>query len=227
MKCWNCQSGLEEVLLCASCGMPQQVEVAHPFQVLSVPPKLGWDAAELQLRYENMIQRCHPDLFRAHKHEKVLSAARSAVQVLNDAYRMLRKPVGRFRYVLVASGKTPEITRAVPKGLQSSAQIIQRVIRAVEDAQKTSDHELWEAQQDHLASLQVQVEAAEKASDLILKGLTDEWDGAVDSAKGKWPRMPEDWFIQVSAWIGEREYLDTLLSRIQLGRQEPEIPVTN
>lgn len=226
MNCWNCQNGLDEVLLCRRCGMPQMVEVSQPFRVLGVPPRLGWSIVDLQLRYENLIQHCHPDLFRAHKDERVLSAARAAVQALNDAYRMLSTPVGRLRYVLAANNRPDTITRTIPEGLQSSAQIINRVLGTVEKAQKEGDLEAWEAEQDHIASLQVQVEATEERSAEVLSGLLAEWDSGVTRAKDEWPDMPDDWFAQVVDWIGKQDYLNSLKTRLRRGRQEPELSVT-
>ncbi|MCK4305900.1 MAG: DnaJ domain-containing protein [Candidatus Eisenbacteria sp.] len=223
MKCWNCQSALDEALLCARCGMPQPTEFLGAFEVLGLAPRLNWDAAELQRSYEQLAQKCHPDLFWAHMDERVLTAARRAMRTLNDAYRELRDPIGRLRYVLAATGHSRELTRTVPDGLQESAQIVDRVLRTVEKARSSADRETWEAHQDHLASLQVQVEKAQEHSESVRAGLVVEWDNAVGNAPMAWPQVSDGWYEQAIRWLGEREYLDALTTRMHTGRDWQEV----
>lgn len=218
MTCWNCENALNIALMCERCGMPQTIEGLDPFLVLGLPPRLHWPPVELTTTYENLAHKCHPDLFRAHRDERVLIAARGAMTALNDAYRLLQDPVGRLRYVLAASGQAMETPRTVPEGLQESAQIISRVVETVERAKVKGDRDAWEAQQDHLASLQVQVEAAEKTSMSDFTTLCQEWDGAVGAARDQWPRMAEGWSAQVNRWLGERVYLEALAGRVRAGR---------
>lgn len=205
--------------------MPQTVEGLDPFLLLGLPPRLNWPAVELDTTYENLAHKCHPDLFRAHRDERVLDAARGGMIALNDAYRLLQDPIGRLRYVLAGSGQALENPRTVPEGLQESTQIIGRVLAAVEDAHTKDDRDAWEAQQDHLASLQVQVEAAEQKSKTAFATLCQEWDDAVGAARDKWPRMSEAWFEQVNLWLGERAYLESLTKRVRAGRQWNESAV--
>jgi DnaJ-domain-containing protein 1 len=221
MKCWNCQSSLVEILICERCGMPQNVGMAGPFQVFNISPRLGWDDTELATKYEWLALRSHPDLFRAHDDARVLTAARSAMRALNDAYRTLRDPVARLRYALAASGLAKETPRTVPEGLQESAQIIGRVLDATERAIQAGDHDGWEAEQDHLASLQVQVEKAGERSHAMLRALFREWDEASAHAQEGWPEMPPAWQERALGWLGERQYLDVLGKRIRAGRRGP------
>lgn len=221
MKCWNCQNGLDEVLVCKRCGVPQNVGFMSPFEVLGIPPNLSWEDVKLRETFERLALRCHPDLFRAHNDDRVLQAARSAMRALNDAYRGVIDPVQRLRYALAASGQTREIPRTVPSGLQESAQIIGRVLDTIEKALAEGDHEAWEAQQDHLASLQVQAEKAGDRSQATLLALMLEWDQAVSLGNGGWPEMPSGWHERAISWLGERRYLDVLETRMQTGRQWP------
>jgi DnaJ-domain-containing protein 1 len=222
MKCWNCQNALEELLLCGRCGMPQAVEFLGPFEALGLPPRLNWDAGALRKSYERLAARCHPDLFRAHHDERVLTAARLSMRSLNDAYRELRDPVARLRYVLAATGHLRELTRTVPEGLQESAQIIDRVLRAVEEAREKGDREAWETEQDHLAALQVQIEKAQGRSDGLHANLVAEWDQAISGRRESWPDLPDGWYEQALRWLGEHEYLDTLDRRARAGRHWEE-----
>lgn len=219
MKCWNCQNNLAEILVCERCGMPQNVGLANPYQVFGISPRLGWDDAELVALYERLALRCHPDLFRAHDDDRVLGAARGAMRALNDAYRTLRDPVSRLRYALAASGLARETPRTVPEGLQESAQIIGRVLDSIEHAAQVDDFDAWESQQDHLASLQVQVEKVRERSQTMLRALFMEWDEASARAGDGWPEMPAAWQEQALGWLGERQYLDVLERRVKAARR--------
>ncbi len=225
MNCWNCQNLLDEPLICGRCGMPQPVEFLGLFETLGLAPRLCWEAGELRRTYERLALRCHPDLFRAHKDERVLTAARIAMRTLNDAYRALHDQRGRLRYVLAAIGQTQEPTRMVPEGLQESVQIFNRVFSAVEDARSNGDLAAWEVEQDHLASLQVQAEKAEQRSDSAVTGILKEWDDAVGAAGEGWPKMPASWHEQALQWLGERDYLESLTKRILAGRKWLEEPL--
>lgn len=222
MKCWNCQNTLEEVLICGRCGMPQMVGSLNPFGILNLPPRLRWAEEELRGAYERLALRCHPDLFRAHRDERVLSAASSAMRALNDAFREIREPVRRLKYVLAATSQTQEATRTVPPNLQDSVQIIERVLTAADDARSAGDRAAWEAEQDHLASLQVKVERARENTAEGMRALVAEWDAAVEAAGDDWPEMPEDWMERAMRWAGEREYLDSMILRFAEARRPPE-----
>jgi curved DNA-binding protein CbpA len=218
MKCWNCENALESALLCNRCGMPQPVDVLGAFEALGIPPRLRWPEEEIERTYERMALQCHPDLFRAHRDERVINAARVAMRTLNDAYRTLKDRTKRLRYVLAASGRATETTRTVPEGLHESAQIISRILSAVEDARQKGDREAWESHQDHVASLQVQAEAAMERARASLQVVEQEWDDAVRRAGDHWPEVPEGWEAQVQRWLGEQEYLDALMERLRAGR---------
>jgi len=222
MKCWNCQNALDEVIVCGRCGMPQMVGSFNPFGILNIPPRLHWDEGEVRTAYERLALRCHPDLFRAHRDERVLSAASSAMRAINDAFREIREPVRRLRYVLAAVGQTQGATRTVPAGLQDSVQIIERVLTTVDEARKAGDRVAWEGEQDHLASLLVKIEKARERTAETMRALVSEWDGGVESANNDWPDMSEDWMNRAMTWAGEREYLDSMINRVEEARRPPE-----
>ena len=222
MKCWNCQSPLEEGLICERCGMPQAAGGLGPFEILNLSPRLRWREGEIERAYERLALRCHPDLFRAHRDERVLSAASSAMRALNDALREVRDPVGRLRFVLAAISHSGASTRTVPTGLQDSVQIIEKVLARIDEVREKGDRAAWEGEQDHLGALRVKVEAARERSDEAMRVLVDEWDAAVDAADGEWPEMPEDWASRALLWSGERDFLDPLVTRFEEALARPE-----
>lgn len=222
-KCWNCQSPLELALVCERCGMPQAIGTLSPFDVMGLPPRLHWAEGELRAVYERLAHRCHPDMFRAHRDDRVLSAANTAMRALNDAYRTLRDPQRRLGYVLAAAGLPQDSTRTVPAGLEDSVQIIERVLTTVEDARRKGDRAAWEAEQDHLGALEVRVTKAWERSDATLRQLVSEWDDAVGAADGEWPDdLPDKWGERVATWAGERSYLGRVRVRMEEGRRQPE-----
>ena len=148
----------------------------------------------------------------------MINAARVAMRTLNDSYRTLKDRTKRLRYVLAASGRLGETTRTVPEGLQESAQILGRMLGAVEEARQKGNREAWEGYQDHLASLQVQAQGAAQRLEQAFEALALEWDDAVNRAGGAWPEMPEGWQVQAQRWLGEQEYLEALLERMRTGR---------
>ena len=73
-------------------------------------------------------------------------------------------------------------------------QILERVLAKIEEARRQGDRAAWEAEQDHLAALEVKVEKARERSDKTLRTLVTEWDAAVDVADGEWPeQLPDQW----------------------------------
>jgi hypothetical protein len=221
VKCWNCQHQPDEALVCSRCGMPQAVGVLGAYEALGLAPKLRWEEGELKDVYERLARRCHPDLFRAHRDDRVLSAAKSATRALNDAYRTIRDLDSRLKYVLSTLGHSRRSMRTVPDGLQDSVQILERLLTKTDEVRKQGDRAAWEAQQDHLASLQIKVESARERSDKTLRTLATQWDAAVVTAGGEWPDVPEEWTTQALTLVGERDYLQSMETRIAEARHWP------
>ncbi|MBM3316258.1 MAG: hypothetical protein FJY75_00255 [Candidatus Eisenbacteria bacterium] len=223
MKCWNCQNPSDEALVCGRCGMPQPVgSPPGPFEALGLAPRLRWEAGELQGVHEDLARRCHPDLFRAHRDDRVLSASKSAMRALNDAYRTVRDRDSRLIYILSALGQGQQSMRTVPEGLQDSAQILDRVLSRIEEARQKGDRAEWEAQQDHIASLQIKVEGARERSDHALRVLAGEWDAGLSAAGGEWPEIGEEWIARAVTLAGERAYLRTVGGRLAEAREWPD-----
>jgi DnaJ-domain-containing protein 1 len=194
--------------------MPQPVEQLGPYEALDLPPKLRWDEGEIEAAHERLARRCHPDLFRAHRAERVLLAAKAAMRALNDACRTIRDAEGRLQYVLSAMGQMQVSTRTVPEGLQDSVQILERLLTTIEEARARGDRSAWEAEQDHLASLQVKLDDARQRSEQTMRGLAAAWDAAVATGDGEWPEMDEAWTEQALTWVGERAYLNAMATRM-------------
>jgi molecular chaperone HscB len=73
------------------------------FELLGLKPSYALDSSELESRYRELQGRVHPDRFAASPEAERRVAMQWAVQA-NEAYRTLRDPVGRARYLLSLKG---------------------------------------------------------------------------------------------------------------------------
>jgi len=73
------------------------------FDLLGLRPAYAIDSSDLESRYRELQGRVHPDRFAAAPESERRVAMQWAVQA-NEAYRTLRDPVGRARYLLLLKG---------------------------------------------------------------------------------------------------------------------------
>jgi molecular chaperone HscB len=103
-KCWSCG---EEVAdgqpFCGSCGKVQPPRQADNFGMFGLPPKLNLDVQALEKQFYRYSRKLHPDLHaRASQQEQEWSLAQASL--LNDAYRTLKNPLDRTKYLLRLEG---------------------------------------------------------------------------------------------------------------------------
>jgi molecular chaperone HscB len=85
-----------------SSRVPSNISRNH-FDLLGLPVRYALDAAALERRYRDLQGRVHPDKFAAAGEAERRVAMQYATQA-NEAYRTLRDPVGRARYLLGLKG---------------------------------------------------------------------------------------------------------------------------
>jgi molecular chaperone HscB len=73
------------------------------FELLGLPPSYAVDAARLDARYRELQGQVHPDRFAASTEAERRVAMQWAARA-NEAYRTLRDPVDRARYLLALKG---------------------------------------------------------------------------------------------------------------------------
>ena len=103
-KCWSCG---EEVAdgqpFCGSCGKVQPPQPANYFAMFGLPPKLNLDVPALEKQFYRYSRKLHPDVHaRASQQEQEWSLAQASL--LNDAYRTLKNPLDRTKYLLRLEG---------------------------------------------------------------------------------------------------------------------------
>ncbi|HEX6633163.1 MAG TPA: Fe-S protein assembly co-chaperone HscB [Usitatibacter sp.] len=73
------------------------------FELLGLPAAFALDAARLEQRYRELQSRVHPDRYAAASEAERRVAMQWATRA-NEAYRTLRDPVARARYLLALKG---------------------------------------------------------------------------------------------------------------------------
>jgi molecular chaperone HscB len=103
-KCWACG---EEVAagqpFCVSCGNVQPPRQANYFAMFGLPPQLNLDVPALEKQFYRYSRKLHPDVHaRAPQQQQEWSLAQASL--LNDAYRTLKNPIDRTKYLLRLEG---------------------------------------------------------------------------------------------------------------------------
>jgi molecular chaperone HscB len=103
-KCWSCgQEVTGGQPFCASCGKVQPPLQAGYFAMFGLPPKLDVDVQALEKQFYRYSRKLHPDVHaRASQQEQEWSLSQASL--LNDAYRTLKNPLERTKYLLKLEG---------------------------------------------------------------------------------------------------------------------------
>src|ERR1700745_677604 len=159
---------------------PSATPTSDYFAVFDLPRKLYIEMSLLEQRFLQRSWKRHPDnCVNAPETERELSLKRSSE--LNDAYRVLRDPVGRVEYLLEIEGERKE----GEKKQQAPPELLEEVFELNE-----SLDELREAKRSggDLAELKSKLQSAENAFqgklqevDAQLQAVGKQWDVALDS----------------------------------------------
>jgi molecular chaperone HscB len=103
-KCWSCGQDVPDGQpFCASCGKVQPPKQAGYFDTFGLPPNLNLDTQALEKQFYRYSRKLHPDMYaRATEQEKEWSLIQASL--LNDAYRTLKDPLERTKYLLKLQG---------------------------------------------------------------------------------------------------------------------------
>ena len=107
--CWECGETVGEALFCPRCHKIQPPDERSYFAILDMPERLEIDCDELEAHYHSQARQVHPDRFMT-RSERERAYATEQAESLNRAYRTLRDPWARARYLLDLQGVS------IPKG---------------------------------------------------------------------------------------------------------------
>ena len=97
---------------CSACGKVQPARQADYFALFGLPPKLDLNVQTLEKQFYRYSRKLHPDVHaRASEQEQEWSLAQASL--LNDAYRTLKNPLDRTKYLLKLEGVQFEEDRGV------------------------------------------------------------------------------------------------------------------
>lgn len=191
------------------------------FEVFSLPPKLGLDAAALEKSFYRLSREFHPDRF-ASEPAIEQAAATEKSSLLNDAYRTLRDPIRRTEYLLEIEGvemeeqsvKATESARAsgtqkkqiIPPDLLEEAFELNMQLEEMKMAKKMGDDD--PQLRTDLQTAKTSFTGMLDASQQQLEAEWTSWDAAVDSGDDGAKDAAKD---EMLALLNKRSYLRNLL----------------
>jgi molecular chaperone HscB len=188
---------------------PQKVD--H-FALFGLPRKLWIEMSGLEQKFLHLSWKMHPDNFvNASAEEQEHSLKRSSE--INDAYRVLRDPVGRVEYLLEIEGARKEGEQKQ----QAPPELLEEVFELNE-----SLDELREARESgaDLAELKVKLESAEEnfqekldEVDQQLQTAARQWDAAIEANAGDNDRKAI--MVRLNELLNRRSYIRNLVSNVQ------------
>ena len=103
-ECWSCSAALAvSEHFCSTCGKVQPVRPMTHFEFFGLRKKLNLDEQQLQKEFYALSRKLHPDVYaRATANEQDWSLQKTSQ--LNDAYRTLKDPIARTKYLLSLEG---------------------------------------------------------------------------------------------------------------------------
>ena len=103
-KCWSCgHEVVDGQPFCGSCGKVQAPRDANYFGIFGLPQKLDLDVLALEKQFYRYSRKLHPDVHaRASQQEQEWSLSQASL--LNEAYRTLKNPLERTKYLLKLEG---------------------------------------------------------------------------------------------------------------------------
>ena len=113
---------------CDSCGKVQPPQPTDYFSFFGLPRKLNIDSDALGREFYALSRKLHPDVYvRSAEQEREWSLEKSSQ--LNDAYRILKDPIGRTEYLLRLEGiELEEQSKAATEKARATGQVKKQVV---------------------------------------------------------------------------------------------------
>ena len=210
--CLYCGAQSGDSHFCSECGKIQSVAASVDyFSFLGLPRKLQLDEAELEKSFYSLSRQFHPDYFMsASAEERQASIERSSM--LNDAYRTLRNPVARAKYLLTLEGYK-EAEKKAPADLLEEVFELNMQIEELRAAKKTGDDDEAAAARSSIEEALADLHKKLQETDERLFALFDDWDSAFDrEATADWKKPLLN---QMSELLSHRSYIRNLVRDIK------------
>ena len=197
---------------CSECGKIQPVAASSDyFSFFGLPRKLRIDESELEKVFYALSRQFHPDYFMsASAEERQASVERSSM--LNDAYRTLRNPVSRAKYLLTLEGYNEAEKKAPPDLLEEVFELNMQ-IEELRAAKKTGDEDEAADARSSIEEVLADLHKKLQETDARLVALFEDWDSAFDreaTANGR-KRLLD----RLSELLSHRSYIRNLVRDIK------------
>ena len=211
IACGYCHAEAGSAHFCSECRKIQPVaEGTDYFAFLGLPRKLLIDEAELEKTFYALSRQFHPDYFmNANDREQQASVERSSM--LNDAYRVLRDPVTRAKYLLSFHGYKEAEKKAPPDLLEEVFELNMQIEELKGAKKMADDDEVAEARaalEDALRSLEDNIAKIDER----LFALFEVWDRALESSQEDQKKSALD---RISELLSHRSYVQNLVRDIK------------
>jgi len=180
--------------------------------VFGLPRKLCIDMSALEQKFLQLSWKLHPDNFvNASEQERELSLKRSSE--LNDAYRVLRDPLGRVEYLLEIESERKEgqTKQQAPPELLEEVFELNESLDALREA-KESGGDLAELK-IHLQSAENSFQEKLQEVDAQLQSVAKAWDAALDAGADAAARKKI--FARMNESLNRRSYIRNLVVNVQ------------
>lgn len=131
--CWSCRTPIDDLFFCKSCHVLQRPhERMDYFCCFGLDCHLNVDLKLLEARFHALSRKCHPDFFqRKSEIEKEISLENTAF--LNRAYRTLKDPMKRVKYLICLAGEDEATETAPPSDLFEEIFELEETMEAVKN----------------------------------------------------------------------------------------------
>ena len=197
---------------CPACKRIQPIAAGTDyFAFLGLEKRLQIDDAALEKTFYALSRQFHPDYFmNASEEERQASLDRSAM--LNAAYRTLRDPVQRSKYLLTLEGYKEAEKKAPPDLLEEVFELNMQ-IEELKAAKKMGDEdEIAEARRaldEELSNLNARLAELDAKQALLFS----EWDAAIDA--GTLEENKKTILDRLSELMSHRSYIRSLVREIK------------
>jgi molecular chaperone HscB len=187
-------------------------EKSDHFSLFGLPRKLWIEMSGLEQKFLQLSWKLHPDNFVQAPREAQERALKQSSQ-LNDAYRVLRDPVGRVEYLLELEGarKEGEQKQQAPPELLEEVFELNESLDELRDAKDSGGD---------LASLKSKLESAQNTFqekltevDAELHTAAKQWDAAIDANAGDSDRKAI--MVRLNELLNRRSYIRNLVNNVQ------------
>ena len=179
------------------------------FEFLQFPRSLSIDEAELQRRYFRLSREYHPD-FHAQSDDPTRQLSLEQSSVLNSAYRTLKDPFDRARYLLEleSPGISDQEKKNIPPSLLMEVMEMQEKIA---EAKFEEDRTRRETLHRELGEIESRLKGKLEDLRTELGRIAEEWD--IGAASGDESRR-QDLLRRLRLLLDTRNYLRTLIATL-------------